>query len=141
MKNEVNGSEHKPVLIVIAGPNGSGKTAIVEALEIVQLYFTVNKYNITESNSNSDTNLSQMLKKEIFRLIKKGEKTLAIELEIEGNKDTFKIELSFTKDALNNIIVSKENILVKDTLKKRQKFKTFISLDNSEPLEYPKLIL
>ena len=125
----------------IYGPNGSGKTAIVEALEIVQLYFTVNKYNITESNSNSDKNLSQMLKKEIFRLIKKGEKTLAIELEIEGNKDTFKIELSFTKDALNNIIVSKENILVKDTLKKRQKFKTFISLDNSEPLEYPKLIL
>ena len=125
----------------IYGPNGSGKTAIVEALEIVQLYFTVNKYNITESNSNSDTNLSQMLKKEIFRLIKKGEKTLAIELEIEGNKDTFKIELSFTKDALNNIIVSKENILVKDTLKKRQKFKTFISLDNSEPLVYPKLIL
>ena len=90
----------------IYGPNGSGKTAIVEALEIVQLYFTVNKYNITESNSNSDKNLSQMLKKEIFRLIKKGEKTLAIELEIEGNKDTFKIELSFTKDALNNIIVS-----------------------------------
>lgn len=32
MKNEVNGSEHKPVLIVIAGPNGSGKTSVTTHL-------------------------------------------------------------------------------------------------------------
>ena len=32
MKNGVNGSEHKPVLIVIAGPNGSGKTSVTTHL-------------------------------------------------------------------------------------------------------------
>ena len=72
-------------LSAIYGPNGSGKTAVIEAIEVVREYFLIDKPDFMEKE------LDEKLK----NFIKIGETTTSIEFEIEGETKKYKIILIF----------------------------------------------
>ena len=103
-------------LSAIYGPNGSGKTAVIEAIEVVREYFLIDKPDFMEKE------LDEKLK----NFIKIGETTTSIELEIEGETKKYKIILIFSKDKFNNILPMEEKILYKNADKKRYGTYVFI---------------
>ena len=72
----------------IYGPNGTGKTSIIEALQILQKYFQIEKNNFMEEE----------LRKQINKVMKIGETVLQIEVDIEGKKNKNQLKVSFEKD-------------------------------------------
>ena len=109
-------------LSAIYGPNGSGKTAVIEAIEVVREYFLIDKPDFMEKE------LDEKLK----NFIKIGETTTSIELEIEGETKKYKIILNFSKDKFNNILPMEEKILYKNADKKRETYKKLISFKSYE---------
>ena len=109
-------------LSAIYGPNGSGKTAVIEAIEVVKEYFLIDKPDFMEKE------LDEKLK----NFIKIGETTTSIEFEIEGETKKYKIILIFSKDKFNNILPMEEKILYKNVDKKRETYKKLISFKSYE---------
>ena len=109
-------------LSAIYGPNGSGKTAVIEAIEVVREYFLIDKPDFMEKE------LDEKLK----NFIKIGETTTSIEFEIEGETKKYKIILIFSKDKFNNILPMEEKILYKNVDKKRETYKKLISFKSYE---------
>ena len=114
-------------LSAIYGPNGSGKTAVIEAIEVVREYFLIDKPDFMEKE------LDEKLK----NFIKIGETTTSIELEIEGETKKYKIILNFSKDKFNNILPMEEKILYKNadkivTLTANKNYFTSIGVDEKK---------
>lgn len=60
----------------IYGPNGTGKTSIVESLQILQRYFRIEKEFLEEEE----------LIRQIKKVMKIGENVLSIQIELEGEE-------------------------------------------------------
>ena len=112
-------------LSAIYGPNGSGKTAIIEGLEVIKEYFLVDESDFME----------ERLNEKLRNFMKIGETKTDIELEIENETKKYKIIVSFKKDKLNSILPVKEEILYKNVDKKRETYKKLISFENYENQE------
>lgn len=119
----------------IYGPNGTGKTAILEILHIIKEYFTY-AYKLQNDENNID-NLE--LKSMIQQGITKGQDTLAVELVLLTDETLYKLEVEFKiKD--DNIIVLKEALSSKENVK-RKVFKNIITVLNKEDEILPTMYL
>lgn len=115
----------------IYGPNGTGKTAVIEALEIISLYFTPIKTK----------EYGEKLKNKIKRLINVNTNTMGIEVIFEDGEYLYKLKLSFQKDNLNseNIFVTGEELWIKEREKKNIKFRNIVLVNNSSETVMPYL--
>lgn len=130
-KNIKNASiNFKSNLSGIYGPNGTGKTAVIEALEIINLYF--NLYKPKEYNEG--------LKKKIAKLINIESQNMSLEVIFADIKHNYKLKLAFEKDKLNseNIFVINEEFLYKDL--ERGTYKNVIKIDNNTETIVPKIL-
>lgn len=116
----------------IYGPNSTGKTSIIEALQILQNYFQIEKNNFMEEE----------LRKQINKVMKIGETVLSIQLEIEGKKNKYQLKVSFEKDVFGNISVLEEEIKEKegDGNRNRKVFKSLVKFDNTKKEILPQMI-
>lgn len=118
--------EFKNNLSGIYGPNGVGKTAIIEAVEIIKLYF-----------SNSNNNILDIIK----NLIKINENNMKIEIILIDDKFEYKIAIKFIKNLDNGLIyVAKEEISYKE-VKTRKKYIEIARIENEEEFLLPKVYL
>ena len=103
----------------IYGPNGTGKTAILEILHIIKEYFTY-----AHKLQNDENNIDNLeLKSMIQHGITKGQDTLSVELVLLIDETLYKLEVEFKiKD--DNIIVLKEALSSKENVK-RKVFKNY----------------
>jgi len=116
----------------IYGPNGTGKTAVIEALEVIQLYYDVNKLG----------ELSKQLKEKIEKLININSKEMSIEIELSNELNVYKLSLTVERDTENqgNLFVTKEEFSYKEK-GVRKKYKLIAGLDNNINLLIPKFFL
>ena len=131
-KNILNATiDFKNNLSGIYGPNGTGKTAVIEALEIITLYFTPKK-----SKEYGDE-----LKNKIRKSINVNSSTMGIEVIFEDNEYFYKLKLSFQKDNLNseNIFATAEELWIKEIAKKNNKFRNIVLVNNSSETIMPQL--
>lgn len=119
----------------IYGPNGTGKTAILEILHIIKEYFTY-----AHKLQNDENNIDNLeLKSMIQQGITKGQDTLAVELVLLTDETLYKLEVEFKiKD--DNIIVLKEALSSKENVK-RKVFKNIITVLNKEDEILPTMYL
>lgn len=119
----------------IYGPNGTGKTAILEILHIIKEYFTY-----AHKLQNDENNIDNLeLKSMIQQGITKGQDTLSVELVLLIDETLYKLEVEFKiKD--DNIIVLKEALSSKENVK-RKVFKNIITVLNKEDEILPTMYL
>lgn len=120
--------DFKSNLSGIYGPNGTGKTAVIEALDVIRLYF----------NPLKSKEQSEELKNKISRLINIDSNTMSLEATLQDNEYHYKLKLSFQKDRLNseNIFVTNEEFLYREIIKKSI-FKNIVSVNNSPEVIIP----
>ena len=114
----------------IYGPNGTGKTSIVESLQILQRYFRIEKENLIEEE----------LERQIKKVMKIGEKVLSIQIELEGEEYKYQYKVSFERDLYNNISVLQEELKEKEVVNNRKKYRSLILFDNTKKMGLPQLI-
>ena len=119
----------------IYGPNGTGKTAILEILHIIKEYFTY-----AHKLQNDENNIDNLeLKSMIQQGITKGQDTLSVELVLLIDETLYKLEVEFKiKD--DNIIVLREALSSKENVK-RKAFKNIITVLNKEDEILPTMYL
>lgn len=122
----------------IYGPNGTGKTAVIEALEIIRNYYI----------SYYEKNLSEKVKEKILQCMRKGENTLEIEVIFHINGILYKLVVEFKKNKEgSSLYVSKEELLSvpleTKTLYAKQKkvYKSIAKVENDEKTILPELYL
>lgn len=122
----------------IYGPNGTGKTAVIEALEIIRNYYI----------SYYEKNLSEKVKEKILQCMRKGENTLEIEVVFYINGILYKLVVEFKKNKEgSSLYVSKEELLSvpleTKTLYAKQKkvYKSIAKVENDEKTILPELYL
>ena len=120
--------EFKRNLSAIYGPNGTGKTAIIEVLDIMKLYF-VNPFMKCET-----------LEKKILKGISIGEKNLIIDVIFSIDEFDYKILVEFNKYTDDSLYVSREELSFKETNSKR-KFKNIVKIVNGEELLSPEIYI
>ena len=110
----------KENLSAIYGPNGTGKTAIIEVLNIAREYFlgSLKKEN------------REKLEKEILKSISINEKSTYIGIIFSIDNYDYKISIEFIKDNQKKIHISKEEILYRE-IKPRRTFRKLARLKNS----------
>lgn len=116
----------------IYGPNGTGKTSIIEAIDLLKLYFEVERPK--------NKNFLETERERIKSLISKGKESLKIILEIEIKDNVYLIELELGLNKFNDIMILKEGIQIKNT-KPRSVYKRLIELENDISLPQPKIYL
>ena len=79
----------------IYGPNGTGKTSIVESLQILQRYFRIEKEFLEEEE----------LIRQIKKVMKIGEDVLSIQIELEGEKYRYQFSVSFERDVFDKSVL------------------------------------
>ena len=128
----------KSNLSAIYGPNGTGKTAVIEALEIIRNYYI----------SHYEKNLSEKVKEKVLQCMRKGENTLEIEVIFHINKVLYKLIVEFKKNKEgSSLYVSKEELssvpLETKTLYAKQKkvYKSIAKIKNDEKTILPELYL
>lgn len=128
----------KSNLSAIYGPNGTGKTAVIEALEIIRNYY-ISYYEKT---------LSAKVKEKILQYMRKGENTLEIEVVFHIEGILYKLVVEFKKNKEgNSLYVSKEELLSvpleTKTLYAKQKkvYKSIAKVKNDEETILPELYL
>lgn len=87
----------------IYGPNGTGKTAIVEAISIISSYFKIKKSRKSLHSLNN----------KIKQLMSIGENTTEIEIVLKKNETLYKLIVEFKKDNEGNVYTSKEEFCFK----------------------------
>ena len=112
----------------IYGPNGTGKTAIIEATDILAKYFDIRK----------PQQISDELKNKIAFLIKEGRKDCQIAVEFEDEEVEYKIVVKFGKDKLGIVYTVKEELLKREK-EKRRRYKSLISIVNDETTIVPEI--
>ena len=127
---EESSIEFKSNLAGIYGPNGTGKTAIVEAIEIISLYFNLNK----------PKEITEKLQKKISKLIMIGKEYLEIEINFESEEYIYCIKVKFSKDVEENIFAESESIEWKEK-QSRKKFSNLIQINNELENIIPKIFL
>lgn len=120
--------EFKNNLSGIYGPNGTGKTAVIEATDILAKYFDIRK----------PQQVSDELKNKIALLIKKGKKYCQIAIEFEDEKVDYKIVVKFGKDKLGIVYTIQEELLKREK-EKRRRYKSIISIINDETTIVPEI--
>jgi len=120
--------EFKRNLSAIYGPNGTGKTAIIEVLDIMKSYFT-NPF--IKDNT---------LKEKILKGISFGEKNLIISIIFSINQFDYKILIEFNKFNDEALYVSREELSLKE-INSRRKFKNIVKILNSEGLLSPEIYI
>ena len=120
--------EFKRNLSAIYGPNGTGKTAIIEVLDIMKSYF-VNPFMNYEA-----------LEKKILKGMSIGEKNLIIDIIFSINEFDYKILVEFNKYTDDSLYVSREELSFKETNSKR-KFKNIVKIVNNENLLSPEIYI
>ncbi|WP_156286235.1 AAA family ATPase [Oceanivirga salmonicida] len=123
--------EFKKNISGIYGPNGSGKTSVIEVVEIIKNYFLSIPFPQVKKDE---------LKEKLIESFKIGEDTLEIELEIESDKYIYLLILKIHKNEFNDFTVLNEEILYK-TKKAREKFKRLIKIENDSNQLKPKVFL
>lgn len=114
----------------IYGPNGTGKTAIIEAIEIFNLYFD---FNLSKD-------FIEKFKNKVNSLMKLGTKSMEIEVDIESTEKVYRIYLNFIKDKENNIFTRSEKVEWKENLPNK-KFKILIESINELEDIIPRLFM
>lgn len=114
----------------IYGHNGTGKTAVIEAIDILKTYFNVNK----------SKNTSSQLKERVLNSIKIGENTTEISIVFENTDFQYNIIVAFNKNINNEIYVSKEQLYYKEN-KPRKRFKQLGLLQNDKYTIIPEMYL
>lgn len=114
----------------IYGPNGTGKTAVIEAIDIVRTYYT---YNFQKE-------ISEELKNKIVQNMRVGENFLELDVVIEFEENLYKLGVTFRKDSENSLYVSREELAFK-TVGSRKNFKNIAKMENDEETILPKLYL
>lgn len=124
--------EFKSNLSGIYGPNGTGKTAVIEALDVIRLYF----------NPLKSKEQSEELKNKISRLINIDSNTMSLEVIFTDKECDYKLKLTFQKDKLNseNIFVTNEEFLYREIIKKSI-FKNIVAVDNGPEVIVPQINL
>lgn len=114
----------------IYGPNGTGKTAVIEAIDVIRLYF----------NSLKSKEQSEELKNKIAKLINIDSNTMFLEIIFTNEDFQYKLKLGFQKDRLNseNIYVTNEEFLYREIVKKSV-FKNIVTIDNSVETIIPQI--
>lgn len=120
--------EFKRNLSAIYGPNGTGKTAIIEVLDIMKSYF-VNPFMKYET-----------LEKKILKGMSIGEKNLIIDIIFSIDEFDYKILVEFNKYTDDSLYVSREELSFKETNSKR-KFKDIVKIVNNENLLSPEIYI
>ena len=100
----------------IYGPNGTGKTSVIEAIDLLKLYFEIERPK--------NKNFLETEREKIKSLISKGKESLKIILEIEIKENIYLIELELGLNKFNDIMILKEGIQIKST-KSRSVYKRF----------------
>mgnify|MGYP003446822979 FL=1 len=126
---EESSIEFKSNLAGIYGPNGTGKTAIVEAIEIISLYFNLNK----------PKEITEKLQKKISKLIMIGKEYLEIEINFESEEYIYCIKVKFSKDVEENIFAESESIEWKEK-QSRKKFSNLIQINNELENIIPRIV-
>ena len=117
----------------IYGPNGTGKTSVIEAIKLLKIYFSTPK-------EIKNKNFLEAEKEKISDYIYQGEKYLEIVLELEKKEEIYLIELALALNDFDGIMALKESISVKLN-KPRSKYKRLISLENDISYAQPKIFL
>ena len=120
--------EFKRNLSAIYGPNGTGKTAIIEILNIMKSYF-VNPFMKDKS-----------LENKILKGISIGEKKLMIDIVFSIDEFDYKILVEFNKYTDDSLYVSREELSFKET-NSRKKFKNIVKIVNNENLLSPEIYI
>lgn len=114
----------------IYGPNGSGKTTVIEGISLLKSFFrmgdTYSDYSIKD-NSLSD-------------IIKKGEEKTELSMELQYEDIIFKIGVVFERKELNEVVVLKEYMEFKEN-KPRQKYKNLFTVENTSEDFLPRIFL
>lgn len=116
--------DFKSNISAIYGQNGSGKTAIVESIKILQMFYTDTEYNSADR------------KAYIQDRMRNNEKEMKLEFIFEYSPYEYKIILEFSK--LDDELEVKENILrkISGDEGKRKKFKSIFEFSNTDKI-YP----
>ncbi len=117
----------------IYGPNGTGKTSVIEAIKLLKVYFSTPK-------EIKNKNFLEAEKEKISDYIYQGEKYLEIALELEKKDEIYLIELALALNDFDGIMALKESISIKLN-KPRSKYKRLISLKNDISYAQPKVFL
>lgn len=120
--------EFKRNLSAIYGPNGTGKTAIIEILDVMRSYFT-NPF------MKDDT-----LKEKLLKGISIGEKNLIIIIIFSIDKFDYKVLVEFNKLNEEYLYVSREELSLKEA-NSRKKFKSIARVINSQDLVSPEIYI
>ncbi|MCI5725796.1 AAA family ATPase [Fusobacterium sp.] len=113
----------------IYGPNGTGKTAILEVLNIVKEYFLS-----TVGNENTEN-----LKRKILEGVSIGTDTMLIETIFYLEDTLYKLVLEFKIEG-NNVYTLREELFFKEP-KLRRTFKSILKIINEENEIFPKMFL
>lgn len=112
--------EFKDKLSGIYGPNGTGKTAVIEAIEIITIYFDSMRSNSIREN----------LIIKLNNLIKIGENSMEIEVQFVDKEYIYKLGVLFKRDNFENIYVEKEYLLYKK-ISSRAGYKAIAMVQNN----------
>jgi len=120
--------EFRRNLSAIYGPNGTGKTAIIEVLDIMKSYF-INPFMKDKS-----------LENKILKGISIGVKKLMIDIVFSIDEFDYKILVEFNKYTDDSLYVSREELSFKET-NSRRKFKNIVKIVNNENLLSPEIYI
>lgn len=116
----------------IYGPNGTGKTSVIEAINLLKLYFISPKVK--------NKNVFENEREKIISFISKGKNSLKIILELEIKDYVYLIELELGLNKFEDIMILKEGIHIK-SIKPRSRYKRLIELENDISLAQPRVYL
>lgn len=115
----------------IYGPNGTGKTSVIEAIRLLQFYFSFPR---------EIKDIENLEKQKVLDYIYMGCDFLTISLELEIKEEIYLVELELGKNNLNGITALKESISVKSS-KPRSVYKKVICVENDLSLPKPRVFL
>lgn len=110
----------------VYGPNGTGKTAVIEAIDILAKYFDIRK----------PQQISDELKNKVALLMKEGKEYCQISIDFDNKKNSYKIFVKFGKDKSGIVYVIQEGLLKKEG-ERGKRFKSLISIINDETTIIP----
>ena len=114
----------------IYGPNGTGKTAVLEVIDILKTYFTYTYKNIFINELESEELEIKNLKKKILDGVTQGKESFSVEIVFLIKENLYKLYVEFKiKD--DEVTVVKEEFSYKPN-NSRKVFKNILRISNEE---------